>query len=100
MTEDNVTKTSKAQAIKVPSAFNNRYEAIDVVEEGNYKAQSQLRKAIYMYHTLISSLPRPSQIEKKRQRAEVRSEDVIIEILKRPRNARMSPIEGCHQDFE
>jgi hypothetical protein len=47
MTEDNVTKESKAQRIKAPLApqFNDRYEleAIDVVEEGNYKAQSQLK---------------------------------------------------------
>ena len=64
MTKDDVTKPSnKGQTIKAPSppAFNDRYEAIDVVEESNYKAQ--LRKAIYMYLTLISSTPR--QIEKK-----------------------------------
>ena len=54
MTENNVTKDSKAQTIKAPPPeFNNRYEAIDVVEEGNCKAQSQLKKTIYMNHTLI-----------------------------------------------
>lgn len=80
MTEDSVTKASKTQTIKAPPAFNDRYEAIDVVEEGNYKAQSQLRKTIYMYHTLISSTP--CQIEKKRQRTEAhqRSKDAIVEI--------------------
>lgn len=66
MTKDNVTKASKAQTIKAPSALYDRSEVIDIVEEGNYKAQTQLRKAIYMYHTLIS--PRPREIEKKRQR--------------------------------
>ena len=45
MTEDNVTKGSKAQAIKAPPALKDRYEPIDVVEESRYnlKAQSQLR---------------------------------------------------------
>lgn len=45
MTEDNVTNESKAQAIKAPPALRDRYEAIDVVEEGNYnlKAPRQLR---------------------------------------------------------
>ena len=50
MTENNVTKAnSKAQTIKALPAFNDRNEAINVVEVGNYKAQSQLtrRKVIY-----------------------------------------------------
>lgn len=66
MTKDNVTEASKAQTNKAPLAFNDRYEAIDDVEEGNYKAQNQLRKATYMYHALISSPLR--QIEKKWRR--------------------------------
>ena len=55
MTEDNVTKASKAKTIKAPPTFHDGYEAIDVVEEGNYKAQSQLGKAIYMYFNLITT---------------------------------------------
>ena len=37
MTEDNITK-AKTKTIKAPPAFHDGYEAIDVVEEGNYKA--------------------------------------------------------------
>ena len=45
MNEDNITKESKAQAIKAPPALKDRYEPIDVVEESKYnlKMQSQLR---------------------------------------------------------
>jgi hypothetical protein len=89
MTEDNVTKASKAQTIKALSAFNDRYEAIDVVEEGNYKTQSQLRKAIYMHHTLISSLPHPSQIERRGrgQRYIIEAKTRSSRFQKRHRNA-------------
>ena len=39
------------------NAFNERYEAIDIVEEGNYKAQSQLKEGnLYVpYFNLIAN---------------------------------------------
>lgn len=67
MTEDNVTKTSKAQTIKAPSAFNNRYEAIDVVEEGNYKAQKPAEEG-HLYVSNFDLITTPSESNRKEER--------------------------------